>query len=314
MDKIVVTTSAKINIGLWVFGVRADGFHNIQSIFFPVNESNSNLLGDRIEISEGCFCGAGKVRILTSGITIGGDPIHNSCVKAYNLLDEKFNLPPVNIHLEKNVPIGAGLGGGSADGVYTLKALSQLFKLFLSDADLIDFAARLGSDCPFFVNPQPALVEGRGEIITPLCEMRGESVNEQKGESTTERIAEEKRKKAAEVLKELNDNYRIEIIPSSIFISTPHAYSIVGEREGYTEYTSGDASVAGASQSSLLEQLSQPISQWQNTIVNDFEEAIFKEYPQLRKTKEELLERGAVYASMTGSGSAVYGIFFHSGR
>lgn len=269
MDKIVVTTSAKINIGLWVFGVRSDGFHNIQSIFFPVNENNSNLKGDRIEISEGCFCGAGKVRILTSGITIGGDPLHNSCVKAYNLLDEKFNLPPVNIHLEKNVPIGAGLGGGSADGVYTLKALSELFNLSLSNDDLTEFAARLGSDCPFFVNLQPALIEGRGEIITPLEENK--------------------------TIADLNKNYKIEIIPSSVFISTPHAYSIVNERPSQNN--------------SLLDLISQPISQWQSTIVNDFEEPVFKEYPELRKTKEELLSRGAIYASMTGSGSAVYGIF-----
>lgn len=287
MGKVTVTTSAKINIGLWVFGTRPDGFHNIQSIFFPVNESNSNLLGDTLSVEEGCFCGAGKVRLLTSGITIGGEVSHNICVKAYNLLDQKFNLPPVKIFLEKNVPIGAGLGGGSADGVYMLKALNQLFNLSLSDSDLTFFAAKLGSDCPFFIKEQPALIEGRGEIISPLAGV---------SEIIDERIAE------------LNNDYKIEIVPSDVFISTPHAYSIVKERGAAESATTDEC------RQSLLNLFEQPIEQWQNSIVNDFEEPVFKEYPQLRKIKESLLQRGAIYASMTGSGSAVYGLFYFTKR
>ncbi len=334
LKKISITTSAKINIGLHVFGVRPDGFHNIESIFFPVNEYNSNLIGDKIEVSEGCFCGAGKVRILTSGITINGNPQQNSCVKAYHALDKHFNLPPVNIYLEKNVPIGAGLGGGSADGVYMLKALSQLFNLSLSDAQLFEFASALGSDCPFFINPQPALIEGRGEVITPLGAVGAEGcanrpihktdghvterescVAEREGHTAEResriaerdghvvekenRIAEREKwiEKASAALSKLYDDYYIKIIPSNIFISTPHAYSIVGEREQSSE------------QNSLLKLISQPIEQWQNSIVNDFEEPIFQEYPQLRETKDALLSKGAIYAAMTGSGSAIYGIF-----
>ena len=262
-------TSAKINIGLYVFGVRNDGFHNIQSLFYPVNQDNSNLFGDIIDVEEGCFCGAGKVRLLQSGLTIPGSISSNISLKAYNILDEKFSLPPVQIHLEKNVPIGAGLGGGSADGVYTLMALNELFRLNLSQSDLFYFSLKLGSDCPFFTENVPTVVEGRGEVLRPVGEI--------------------------DALKDC----RIEIVPSDIFISTPHAYSIVRERDN--EQINKIPSIS--------ELIKYPISHWQDLLVNDFETPVFNEYPQLKEIKEDLISRGAIYASMTGSGSAIYGIF-----
>lgn len=274
---MIITTTAKINLGLYVFGTREDGFHNIESVFYPVDQFNSNLVPDIIKIEEGCFCGGGKVRILQSGITIASPPEENICVKAYHVLDNDFKLPPIFIQLEKNVAIGGGLGGGSADGVCVLRALNEMFKIGLSPKELENYACQLGSDCPFFVynycsNDQiyraPMLVEGRGEKLSSLNSL----------------------------LEKLKD-CRIKIISNNYFISTPHAYSIVKERDTISE------------NKRLKNLLSLPVSKWQEELVNDFEAPIFKEFPQLSQIKQQLLEEGAIYASMTGSGSAIYGIF-----
>ena len=269
--KLKLTTSAKVNIGLFVFETRPDGYHNIQSLFYPLNEANSNLKGDIIEIEDGCFCGAGKVRLLQSGITIGGNVSDNICVKAYNLLDREFDLPPVKIYLEKNVPIGAGLGGGSADGTYMLKSLNEKFNLSLSEKQLHQFAEKLGSDCPFFVSNQPAFVEGRGEKIN--------------------------REIAIPSLSILEHCY-FKIVSNDVFVSTQRAYSLVSSRQ-----------LSDPANSLITKLQETPIDGWQGVIVNDFEEPIFNEFPSLRAIKTQLLEEGAFYVSMTGSGSAVFGIF-----
>ena len=277
-----ILSSAKVNLGLYVYGVRKDGFHNIESLFYPVDESNSNIKSDVITIEEGCFCGGGKVRLLQSGLTIDSRVEDNICTKAYNILDKDFNLPPVNIHLEKNVFIGAGLGGGSSDGVNTLFALNEIFSIGLTDKQLESYASMLGSDCPFFVYNfyrdknnylhSPMIVKGRGEILEPLKE---------KGECFSSFLKE----------------FKFKIIFPELFISTQHAYSVVKERDNNNQ------------EDSITTIIQKPIHEWQDCLINDFEEPIFKEYPQLQKIKNELIEQGALYVSMSGSGSAIYGIF-----
>ncbi|MBR6465056.1 MAG: hypothetical protein IKS82_01320, partial [Bacteroidales bacterium] len=160
MKTITLYPSAKINIGLYVFEKREDEFHEIESIFFPVSPENSNLEADKLTVSvcsseseETLFYTENyseKVRMIECGLDYPGYPQDNICVKAYELLDADFQLPPAVIVLEKHIPVGAGLGGGSSDGVCTLRALNELCDLNLTETQLLDYAAKLGSDCPFF--------------------------------------------------------------------------------------------------------------------------------------------------------------------
>lgn len=272
---MIIHSGAKINLGLYVFDGRADGYHDIESIFLAINEKNSNIRCDVLEITQRADNKdtIGKVRMLQSGLKYPGEPSENICVKAYNLLDNDFNLPPVTISLEKHIPVGAGLGGGSADGVATLKAINQIFSMGLSTADLVKYATRLGSDCPFFVyatqkpdNKCFAMVgKGRGEILEPV------------------------------EIPALQSS-RIELFFPEIAVSTAYAYSKVKSRNPAKKYTP------------LAEIVAKPVGSWQGVLVNDFEEPVFAEHPSLAALKQELLQKGATYASMTGSGAAVYSI------
>lgn len=246
--------NAKINIGLNVTEKRGDGYHNIESIFYPVNWC------DAIETLK--TKGSGDLNLKTLGIPVPGNTNDNLCAKAYHLLNAKYKLPSVDIWLLKCIPMGAGLGGGSADAAFFLKQLNELFKLNLSTEELKTYASQIGSDCTFFIDNTPALASGKGDIITPvklnLC------------------------------------NYSISIVYPQIHINTKNAYSLVRPQKKLN---------------SLSEAILSPIHTWKEKIVNDFEEPIFREYPRLLEIKNRLYTEGALYASMSGSGSAIYGIF-----
>lgn len=242
----------KINLGLNVVSKRSDGYHNIETCFYPVPWT------DVLEIII-----ADSFSFTASGSSIPGDANTNLCIKAYDLLKREFNLAPVSIHLHKVIPTGAGLGGGSSDGAHTLRILNQLFKLDLSNEKLKAYALQLGSDCPFFIDDQPMLGTGRGEVLTNL------SVN-------------------------LAGKFLVLVKPD-VHVSTADAYSGV-------KPMASSQSVKG-----ILEQ--KTIVEWKDLLKNDFEESVFNKYPLIKGIKEKLYQHGAVYASMSGSGSTVFGIF-----
>jgi 4-diphosphocytidyl-2-C-methyl-D-erythritol kinase len=248
---MLVFPNAKINIGLRITEKRADGYHNLQSCFYPVGWT------DALEIIP-----AGKFSFSSSGLPIPGDPVRNLCVRAYSLLKADYALPPVEMHLHKNVPIGAGLGGGSADAAFALTMLNERFGLKLATDQLEDYARRLGSDCAFFVQNKPVYCLEKGDIFE-------------------------------EIDVDLSGYYIVLIYPN-LAISTAEAYAGVRPQQP-TE--------------SLRSQLAHPIAIWRETVHNDFEDSLFPHYPVLKQIKERLYALGAVYASMSGSGSTVYGIF-----
>ena len=246
--------NAKINLGLNIIKKRSDGFHNISSVIYPIQD-----LYDVLEIVE-----SNSFSFTVSGTLFNNDiqSDKNICVKAYNLLKADFNLPCVKIHLHKRIKIGAGLGGGSSDGVFTLILLNDIFNLKLSKDDLKRYAIILGSDCPFFVENTPHIVSGKGELMKKL------DIN----------------------LK----NYEFKFFFPDIFISTKEAYSNIEPKNPEVN---------------LFDVISSPLQEWKEKLKNDFESYVFQKYPQLQKIKNEFYERGAVYSSMTGSGSVIYAIF-----
>ena len=253
---IVSYPNAKVNLGLRIIEKRPDGFHNLETLFVPTG------LCDILEIVT-----SNIFSIKHYGLTYSlpdANPEEDLCVRAYRLLQRDYDLPPVEIHLYKKIPVGAGLGGGSADAAFTL------FKLNLSDETLASYAARLGSDCPFFVYNKPMFGEGRGEILTPY---QAPWIDDLFGEKP---------------------RYKIETRTFPIHVSTAEAYR--GVRP----------SLQGRGLKNLL---SLPIEQWKGTIVNDFEESVFGKYPQLALAKQRLYDEGAVFALMSGSGSSIFGIF-----
>lgn len=243
--------NAKINLGLHVIEKRPDGFHNLETVFFPVGWS------DALEIAE-----ADKFQFSTSGIAISGDPESNLVVKAYRLLQKDFKLPDLKIHLHKQIPFGAGLGGGSSDAAFMLKLLNKSFNLGLVDKELLNYAAVLGSDCPFFILNKPVFATGRGEILQ-------------------------------ETTVSLNGMF-ILLVKPPVEVSTATAYQMV---------------VPQKLKISLPELLSLPVQEWKGKVVNQFEQSVFQLYPELEALKKQLYELGAVYASMSGSGSCIFGLF-----
>lgn len=244
--------NAKVNLGLNVIAKRSDGFHDIETLFVPVPH-----LCDILEV---LYSDTFKMELY--GNPFEGDPMDNLCVKAYRLLQQKFDLPPVRINLFKNIPVGAGLGGGSADAAFTIVALNTLFKLGLSPEEQASYAARLGSDCAFFIYNRPMFACGRGEILTPFnISLEG---------------------------------YRIEVVPQDVFVSTKEAYAGI---------------VPAVPPMRLDEVLKHPIEEWKELMVNDFEKTIFLGHPEIAAAKQQLYDRGALYAAMSGSGSSVFGLF-----
>jgi len=243
--------NAKINIGLHITEKRSDGFHNLETVFFPVG------WGDILEIAV-----ADKLQFTTSGIHILGSPESNLVMRAYDLLQKDFDLPRLKIHLHKQIPFGAGLGGGSADGAFMLRLLNHTFNLNISQEKLLEYAAVLGSDCPFFILNKPVFATGRGEIM-----------------------------------KEINLNVKglyLLLIKPPLEVSTASAFqNVIPQRP----------------EVSLSELIKLPVQEWKNSIVNQFESSVFPKYPEISDIKNQLYELGAVYASMSGSGSCVFGLF-----
>ena len=249
---MVVYPNAKINLGLRVVSKRPDGYHNLETVFYPV---------DWCDILE-ALPTDGPAVFTSSGIPIPGDERTNLCLKAVALLKEDRDLPPVSIHLHKLIPMGAGLGGGSSDGAFMLCLLNDLFNLQLNRDTLAALALRLGSDCPFFIQNKAVWATGRGEEMTaiPLC------------------------------LKGLF----LHLVKPPVHVSTAEAFSRL--RPAVPE-------------KSLRELILKPLAEWKNTVINDFELPLFNLHPEIGQLKELLYRHGALFASMSGSGSAVYGIF-----
>lgn len=252
---MITFPKAKINLGLRVTGKRTDGYHDIETLFYPLE------LTDALEFV--LYSGPGKEDELTvTGINIGTRPENNLVLRAVKKLRETFPVPLLRIHLHKAIPSGAGLGGGSSDAAYILKGINKCLNLSVSDSKLKSIALELGSDCPFFINPVPSLATGRGEILKPVGD--------------------------------LLEGYYIVLLNPGISISTRDAYI---------------NSQVSESEKNLQVLLNHPVTDWKKTITNDFENYAFKLYPQISGLKKALYSSGAVYSSMSGSGSTVYGIF-----
>jgi 4-diphosphocytidyl-2-C-methyl-D-erythritol kinase len=245
--------NCKINIGLYITCKRADGYHDIETVFYPVQ------LRDVLEIVP-----AKNDQMHTSGLAVSGSINDNLVWKALQLLRTMFpdKITPLDIYLYKLIPMGAGLGGGSADGAFMLQLLNNYFKLQLSNEQLAQYALQLGSDCPFFIYNTPQFAGGRGE-------------------------------KLSTVSLDLSA-YSLQLICPEVHVSTAQAFSMIRPQA---------APVDLSSLSSI------PVEQWKGTVSNDFELPVFEKHPALREIKKQLYDQGAVYASMSGSGSALYGIF-----
>ena len=301
---MISNPNVKINLGLNVLRKRLDGFHDLETLFVPyfgINDTLEIVVGDDysrtsaalfakygsdVPASQGSVKPEGVFGVETEeseapkivqGISEDGklmisiaraegvdwDPLKDLTARAYFILAEEFKMPPVKIFLEKTSPVGAGLGGGSADAAFALKMLNELCSLNLSEAQLAGYAARLGSDCAFFVYNRPMIGEGRGEILTEY---------------------------------EIDlDGYDVQVItPAGIAVSTKDAYSGI---------------MPSLPEIPLREALARPVEQWDGILVNDFEETVFAKYPALEAIKRSLYDCGAVYASMSGSGSALFAIY-----
>ena len=303
---MITNPNVKINLGLNILRKREDGFHDLETLFVPyfgIHDTLEIITGDDYSrTSAALFAKYGEGVPATQGtqkpegvfgvethqndapkiaqgmsedgslmITIAREegvdwnPLKDLCAKAYFILAEDFKLPPVKMFLEKTSPVGAGLGGGSADAAFTLKMLNEMCGLGLTQQQLADYASRLGSDCAFFIYNRPMIGEGRGEILT-----------EYDGHFSL-------------------SNYELQVLtPAGVAVSTKEAYS--GIRPHLPEQ-------------SLREVLSRPLEEWKGLLVNDFEETVFAKHPELAAIKSSLYDSGAVYASMSGSGSALFAIY-----
>ncbi|MBD0332138.1 MAG: 4-(cytidine 5'-diphospho)-2-C-methyl-D-erythritol kinase [Chitinophagaceae bacterium] len=253
---MIVFPNCKINLGLHVLEKRPDGFHNMETVFYPL------AFPDALEIIRGDAANK-DIDIIVTGFQLNQPVEENICVRAYYLLKAKFkDISPVKVHLHKTIPVGAGLGGGSADGAFTLLLLNKKFQLGLTERELLQFALQLGSDCPFFIINKPCIAMGRSEEFKEV---------------------------------ELNlSNYKIVLVNPAININTAWAFSHIQPRQ---------------EKSSLEEIILKNVEEWKGTLVNDFEDVIFNTHPEIKTIKNELYNQGAIYASLSGSGSTVYGLF-----
>lgn len=252
-EPVEARVNAKINIGLQIVRKRPDGYHDLQTVFYPTDFFTDYL---RISPSEQ------EIVFKMESAEDLGNADNNLCVKAFRLLQKDFGISNVEIFLRKGIPSGAGLGGGSADAAFTLKMLRDIFQLPVTEEKMIEYALRLGSDVPFFLYNKPMYATGRGEVMTPI---------------------------------NLDlSRYRLKIVKPDIHISTKEAYAGVTPRK---------------SDIFLPEILKLEPSKWKNQVVNDFEDSLFQKIPALKTVKEGLYNEGALYASMSGSGSAFFGIF-----
>lgn len=282
---MITNPNVKINLGLNVLRKREDGFHDLETLFVPyfgINDTLEIVVGDDYSRTSAAIFGKYAPEMIAQGISEDGklmitiarkdgvdwDPLKDLAAKAYYILCEDFDLPPVKIYLEKNSPVGAGLGGGSADAAFALKMLNELCGLEQTEQQLASYAARLGSDCAFFVYNRPMIGEGRGEILTEID---------------------------ADFMDTINSEYDLQVLtPEGVAVSTKDAYG--GIRPHLPEVP-------------LREALARPVDQWNGILVNDFEETVFAKYPELAAIKRSLYDSGAAYASMSGSGSALFALY-----
>lgn len=255
---MIVFPNCKINLGLNILKKRSDGYHDLETIFYPLPLSDALEIIEtkpNERISEFPFS--------SSGLQVPGKPASNLCVKAYRLLKRDFpSIPDVHIHLHKVIPSGAGLGGGSADAAFTLKLLNQLLQLSLSNDELIDYALQLGSDCPFFIINKPCYAVGRGEKLEPLTI-------------------------------DLSD-YKFIVVNPRIHIDTGRAFLEIKPIQP---------------EKNIKDIITGPIERWKDELKNDFEQIIFRKHREIVELKDNLYKAGALYASMSGTGSTVFGIF-----
>jgi len=252
---MIVFPKAKINIGLRITGKRTDGYHDIETIFYPVN------LCDALEFVVSTDPQTSDIITLT-GIATGGDPKENLVMKIAGILRQRYSFPFLKIHLHKVIPVGAGLGGGSSDAVCFLKSVKRYFNLSVKEEDIEAIALETGSDCPFFIDAVPSYATGRGEVLQPV----------------------------APVLK----NLYLVLVNPGVGINTREAYqSCKPERPSET----------------LLHLTDSPVTSWKNLLKNDFEPFAFQKYPLIGEIKDELYKSGALFSSMSGSGSTIFGVF-----
>ena len=304
---MITNPNVKINLGLNVLRKREDGFHDLETLFVPYfgicdtleiitgddySRTSAALFakyGEGVPASQGSVKPEGIFGVETEEVTaprivqgisedgklmitiaraegVDWDPLKDLCAKAYMLLAADFELPSVKIFLEKTSPVGAGLGGGSADAAFTLKMLNEMCSLSLSEQQLAEYASRLGSDCAFFIYNRPMIGEGRGEILADYAGCP-----------------------------DFTNEYDLQVItPAGIHVSTAEAYGGI---------------VPSIPEISLREALAKPIELWNAVVVNDFETTVFAKHPELAAIKRSLYDTGAVYASMSGSGSALFAIY-----
>ena len=277
---MITNPNVKINLGLNVLRKREDGFHDLETLFVPyfgISDTLEIVVGDDYSRTSAAIFGKYAPEMIAQGISEDGklmitiarkdgvdwDPLKDLTAKAYHILAEDFNMPAVKIFLEKTSPVGAGLGGGSADAAFALRMLNELCSLGLSEEVLAGYASRLGSDCAFFIYNRPMIGEGRGEVLTEYPVSL--------------------------------DGYDLQVLtPEGVAVSTKDAYG--GIRPHLPEVP-------------LREALARPVEEWNGILVNDFEETVFVKYPELAAIKRSLYDSGAVYASMSGSGSALFAIY-----
>lgn len=253
---MILFPNCKINLGLNILRKRADGYHDIETVFYPVP------FHDVLEIIP---ASDGRFAFSTSGLMIPGDMEKNLCVSAYRLLRSDFPIPEVKMHLHKVIPMGAGLGGGSSDGAFTLLLMNRLFNLELDEGTLMDYARKLGSDCPFFIRNQPAFASGRGDLFEPSpVSLAG---------------------------------WNLALVFPGIHAGTSEAYAMITPK---------------LPSRSLKKLMTVPVSGWKGWVTNDFETVMIREYPVIGQIRDQLYNQGAAFAAMTGSGSAVFGLFRES--
>lgn len=278
---MITNPNVKINLGLNILRKREDGFHDLETLFVPyfgLHDTLEIVTGDDFSKTSAAIFGKYAPEMIAQGMSEDGklmitiareqgvdwDPLKDLTAKAYYILSEDFELPPVKIFLEKTSPVGAGLGGGSADAAFALRMLNEICSLGLSDEDLAGYAARLGSDCAFFIYNRPMIGEGRGEILTEF------------------------------ELRSIEDYDLQVLVPEGVAVSTAQAYGGI---------------VPKMPEVSLREALAMPVAQWDGILVNDFEVTVFEKHPALAAIKRSLYDSGAVYASMSGSGSALFALY-----
>lgn len=249
---MILFANAKINLGLHITGKRPDGYHNLETVLFPIP------FYDVIE-----FNPADKFSLDLYGEKIPGAVEENLILNTYRLLQNRFSLPGIEVHLLKNIPPGSGLGGGSSDAAHLLSGLNQYFDLGMNQGQLRQLAENLGSDCPFFIGNTPMYATGKGEILEPVnIDLTG---------------------------------YFLVLVVPEIRIVTEKAYSLLKEPVSHRFH--------------LREIIEKPLEEWSGLLINDFENVIFSKHPELKEIKNDLMKNGARYAALTGSGSAIFGIY-----